>query len=373
MAAKDLYSVLGVQRTASADDIKKSYRKLARKYHPDVNPGNKDAEERFKEVSQAHDILSDTEKRKLYDQFGMDGLQAGFDANQARAQRAWAGAGGGAEEASARGGGFRYSNFEDIFGDMFGGGAHPGPQPGQDIEAALDVDLLDAIRGVSTQISLDRPETCPTCNGSGSDPQSETVCPECQGRGQVQAGRGPISMMRTCPRCHGARRIGTRVCATCHGEGQTMHRERLNVKIPAGVDEGSRVRVAGKGAAGRGGGPPGDLYIVVRVRPHPLLERKGNDLYLDVPVTVSEAVMGASIGVPTPDGPVRVKVPPGSQSGKRLRIRAHGVPALKGGGRGDLYIRLMVQVPVDGGEEVRDAVRKLDSGYGKDPRSELRL
>jgi len=152
-----------------------------------------------------------------------------------------------------------------------------------------------------------------------------------------------------------------------------MHRERLNVKIPAGVDEGSRVRVAGKGAAGRGGGPPGDLYIVVRVRPHPLLERKGNDLYLDVPVTVSEAVMGASIGVPTPDGPVRVKVPPGSQSGKRLRIRAHGVPALKGGGRGDLYIRLMVQVPVDGGEEVRDAVRKLDSGYGKDPRSELRL
>src|SRR5579862_9656286 len=242
MAAKDLYSVLGVERSASAADIKKAYRKLARKYHPDVNPGNKQAEERFKELSQAHDVLSDPEKRKLYDQFGMEGLQAGFDANQARAQRTWGGAGAGRDETFSGGGSFRYSNFEDIFGDMLGGGGRPGPQPGQDIEAALEVDLLDAVRGVSTQISLDRPETCPTCSGSGSDPQSESTCPECQGRGQVQAGRGPISMMRTCPRCHGAGRIGTRACATCHGAGQTSRHERLNVKIPAGVDEGSRVR-----------------------------------------------------------------------------------------------------------------------------------
>jgi molecular chaperone DnaJ len=371
MAAKDLYHVLGVERSASAAEIKKAYRKLARKHHPDVNPGNKEAEERFKEISQAHDVLSDPEQRKLYDQFGMEGLQAGFDAHQARARRAAAGPG--AEETFTRGGFGRYANFEDIFGDVFGGGARPGPQPGQDIEAALEVDLLDAIRGVSTQLSIERPEMCPACGGSGSDPKSETVCPECQGRGRVQASRGPLSMTRTCQRCHGAGRISTRPCATCNGQGQTTQRERLNVHIPAGVDDGSRVRVAGKGAAGYGGGPPGDLYIVVRVRPHPLLERRGNDLYLDVPVTVGEAVMGASIHVPTPDGSVRVKVPPGSQSGKRLRIRSHGVPALKGGTRGDLYLRLMIHVPVDGGEEVHEAIRKVESAYGNDLRSGLRL
>jgi molecular chaperone DnaJ len=372
MAGKDLYRVLGVDRTASAADIKKAYRKLARKHHPDVNPGNKEAEERFKEISQAHDILSDPEKHKLYDQFGTEGLQAGFDAHQGRAQRASRGAERGPGEASSTGGFGRYSNFEDIFGDIFGGAA-AGPQPGQDTEAALEVDLLDAIRGASTQISIDRPETCKTCGGSGSDPQSETVCPECHGRGQVQAGRGPISMARACPRCRGAGRIATRPCAACNGQGQTVHRERLTVHIPKGVDNGSRVRVAGKGAPGRGGGPHGDLYIVVRVRPHPLLERRGEDLYLDVPVSVGEAVMGASITVPTPDGNLRVKVPPGSQSGKLLRIRAHGVPALKGGTRGDLYIRLMIQVPVDGGEDVRDAIRKVESAYGKDLRGELRL
>jgi len=374
MAAKDLYGVLGVERTASAAEIKKAYRKLARKHHPDVNPGNKESEERFKEISQAHDVLADPEKRKLYDQFGIEGLQAGFDANQARTQRAWTGAAPGFEEPFARGGGFgRYGNFEDIVGDIFGGSAHPGPQPGQDSEAALEIDLLDAVRGMSTQISIDRAETCATCGGAGSDPQSETVCPECKGSGQVKAGRGPISMVRACPRCHGAGRIGTRPCPTCNGAGQTTRRERLTVHIPAGVDEGSRVRIAGKGAAGHAGGPPGDLYILVRVRPHPLLERRGNDLHLDVPVTVGEAVMGASIEVPTPDGGVRVKVPANSQSGKRLRIRGHGVPALKGGARGDLYIRLMIQVPVDGGDEVRDAIRKVESAYGKDPRSDLRL
>jgi len=314
MDGKDLYRVLGVERNASSAEIKKTYRKLARRHHPDVNPGNKESEERFKEISQAHDVLSDPEKRKLYDQFGMDGLQAGFDADQARAHRAWAGAERGAGEASSRGGFGRYANFEDIFGDIFGGSARPGPHPGQDAETALEIDLLDAVRGVSTQISVDRPETCPTCGGSGNDPQSETVCPECQGRGQVQAGRGPISMARACPRCHGAGRIGTRACATCNGQGQQVHRERLSVRIPPGVDNGSRVRVAGKGGAGHGGGPAGDLYIVVRVRPHPLLERRGDDLYLDIPVTVGEAAMGASITVPTADGSVRVKVPSGSQS-----------------------------------------------------------
>ena len=374
MATTDLYAVLGVQRQASADEIKKAYRKLARRLHPDVNPGNKQAEERFKEISQAYDVLSDPEKRKLYDEFGMDGLQAGFDAGQARAYR---GRGtrraAGAEEAFTTGGFGRYANFEDIFGNIFEGGGRAATRAGADAEATLEVDLLDAVRGLSTQLSVNRAEACATCGGSGIDNASSTVCPECQGSGHVQVGHGPVAFGRVCPRCEGRGRIGTQPCATCGGRGETSHVERLNVRIPPGVDTGSRVRIAGKGAPGHGGGPPGDLYIVVRVRPHPLLERRGHDLYMDVPVTVGEAVLGASVTVPTPDGEVRVKVPAASQSGRLLRIRGRGVPALKGGTRGDLYIRLMIQVPADGGETVRQAVQAMEPAYGGDPRSNLRL
>ena len=371
MDGKDLYQVLGVDRSATPAQIKAAYRKLARRYHPDVNPGNKEAEERFKEISQAHDVLSDAQKRKLYDEFGMAGLQAGFDAEQVRAHRA--GGERGWEETFQRGGFGKYANFEDIFGDIFGGTVRPGPLAGQDVETDLEIDLLDAIRGVSTQIAIDRPEPCGACGGSGSDPRSATSCPECGGRGKIQASRGPIAMQRTCPRCRGAGRVGTRPCATCGGQGQRTHREHLAVHIPPGVDTGSRVRVAGKGTPGQGGGPSGNLYIVVRVRPHPLLERRGTDLYLEVPVTVGEATLGAAITVPTPDGNVRVKVPPGSQSGKLLRIRGHGVPALKGGPRGDLYIRVMIQVPASAGDEMRETIRRLDAAYGRDPRSGLRL
>jgi len=373
--AKDLYRVLGVSRGASAEDIKKAYRKLARRYHPDVNPGNKEAEERFKEISQAHDILSDPDKRKLYDEFGMGGVQAGFDAARARAQGEWVrqqGAGFG-QAGFGRAGFGRYANFEDIFGNLFGGAARSGPQPGQDAEASLEIGLMDAIRGLATQLTIDRPETCATCHSSGNDPTSETTCPECLGQGRVQVGRGPVSFGRACPRCAGTGRIGTRTCPTCNGRGQTVRQERLAVRIPPGVDTGSRVRVAGKGTPGVGGGPPGDLYIMIRVRPHPLLERRGSDLYLDVPITVGEAVRGGTISVPTPDGEVRVKVPPGSQSGRLLRIRGHGVPDLKGGARGDLYARLMVQVPVDGGDRMREAIQTVESAYGRDLRSGLRL
>jgi molecular chaperone DnaJ len=373
VAAKDLYAILGVQRSASAAEIKKAYRKLARRHHPDVNPGNKEAEERFKEISQANDVLSDPDKRKVYDEFGMEGLQAGFDAARARAASEWAQRARTGAGQSAQGGFGRYANFEDIFGDIFGGAGHAGPEPGGDLEASLEIDLLDAVRGASTQISIERPEVCATCGGSGNDQASETVCPECQGKGRVQVSRGPTSFARACPRCGGAGRIGTRACPACKGRAQTVHQERLNVHIPAGVDTGSRVRVAGKGAPGQGGGPPGNLYIVLRVRPHPLLERREQDLYLDVPVTVGEAALGATVTVPTPDGEVRVKVPSGSQSGKLLRIRGHGVPALKGGSRGDLYIRVMVHVPVDGGEKVRAAIQEVELGYEKDLRSGLRL
>ncbi len=372
MAARDLYDVLGVKRGASAEEIKKAYRKLARRHHPDVNPGSKQAEERFKEISHAHDVLSDPEKRKVYDEFGMEGLQAGFDAERARAHGEWAG-----QRASAgagAGGGFgRYTNFEDIFGDIFAESRGPGPTTGQDAETSLEIDLLDAVRGLSTQLTIDRAELCATCGGSGADNRSGTTCPECQGSGHVQMGRGPVAFSRTCPRCGGVGRIAIRPCPTCQGRGQTTRQERLAVRIPAGVDTGSRVRIAGKGVPGRAGGQPGDLYIVIRVRPHPLLERRGNDLYLNVPVTLGEAALGASITVPTPDGSVRVKVPPRSQSGTLLRIRGHGVAALKSEQRGDLYIRVMVHVPAAADDKVRDAIRTVESAYEKDPRSGLRL
>lgn len=374
MAGKDLYRALGVERNASAAEIKKAYRRLARRHHPDVNPGNKEAEERFKEISQAHDILSDPEKRKLYDEFGPEGVQAGFDPARARAQNEWAGRQWGREAGSFGEGGFgRYENLDNIFGDLFGTAGARGQQAGQDTEASLEISLLDAIRGVSTPLEIQHPQVCATCQGSGSEPSSETTCPECKGSGRVQLGRGPIAVGRTCPRCSGAGRVGTRPCPTCKGTRRTIQHERLNVHVPAGVDTGSRVRVAGKGIPGSGGGAAGDLYIVIRVRPHPLLERRGSDLYLDVPVTVGEATLGGSISVPTPDGQVRVKVPPGSQSGKLLRIRGHGVPALKGEGRGDLYARLLVQVPQVSSEKIREAIETVESAYGKDLRGGLHL
>jgi molecular chaperone DnaJ len=374
MEEKDLYGVLGVAKTASADEIKKTYRKLARRYHPDVNPGNKDAEERFKAISFAYDVLSDPDKRKIYDEFGVQGLQTGFDAERARAYAEQARSagywGGGTGSTGAWG---REANLEDIFGDLFGAETRAGPLPGSDAEASLEIGLLEAIRGLSTQVTVERADNCQTCGGSGHDPASESVCPECNGKGKVQAVRGPMSIARTCPRCGGAGRVATRSCATCGGRGQMVRQERLNVHIPAGVDNGSRVRIAGKGGPGRAGGAPGDLYIVIRVRSHPHLERRGNDLYLDVPVTVGEATLGAQVTLPTPDGELRVKVPPHSQSGKLLRLRGRGVPQLKGGDRGDLYVRVMVRVPEQDGPEIRGAIETIESAYGKDLRSDLRL
>jgi molecular chaperone DnaJ len=373
MSDKDLYQVLGVAKTATADEIKKAFRKLARRYHPDVNPGNREAEARFKDVSEAHEVLSDPEKRKIYDEFGYDALQSGFDPERARAareahSRSWSSAG----DASFGDGSGRFYRFEDIFGGMFD--EEPaGSRGGGDIEASLEIGLLDAVRGTSTEFEIDRPETCPQCNGSGHDRASETQCPDCAGRGRVRVGQGPISMERVCPRCGGDGRISAKPCPGCDGRGQVSKRERLRVHIPTGVDSGSRVRVAGKGAAGRGGGPAGDLYIVIRVAPHPFLERRGQDLYMDVPITVAEAVLGASIEVPTPHGQVRVKVPPASESGKLLRVRNHGVGTPKGGERGDLYLRLMIQIPSKITDGVEKAAREMETAYHTNVRSELRL
>jgi len=373
MAEKDLYAILGVPRTATQEEIKKAYRKLARRYHPDVNPGNKEAEEKFKYISQAYEVLSDPEKRKLYDEFGMAGLQAGFDAERARAYEQWR------REQAEFGRGFgetgfgRFESFEDIFGDLFGERIRPGPRPGADLESEIEIDLLDAIRGRTVEVSLERPTQCTACGGTGNDPGSTITCSECFGTGRVQVARGPVRFSRTCPRCGGSGVTSARPCAKCGGAGQTVERERLEVRIPPGVDTGSRVRVPGKGSPGIGGGPPGDLYLRIRVRPHPWLERRGDDLYMDLPLTVSEALLGGSITVPTPTGAVRVNVPAGSNSGKLLRLRGKGVPHLKGGGSGDLYLRLMVHVPSRVTEEARSAARTLDAYYEGNPRDRIRF
>jgi molecular chaperone DnaJ len=382
MTEKDLYAVLGVSRTASADEIRKAYRKLARTLHPDVNPGNKQAEERFKALSEAYEVLGDPEKRKLYDEFGMAGVQSGFNAEQARAYRDQAAewqrrraAGGESGFGGGESGFGGYSSFEDIFGDIFGhaGGGREPEMRGADAETELTIDLLDAVRGLSTELTLQRQEACPACDGSGADPTSTTTCPECQGRGTIRMGKGPMSLSRTCPRCGGAGAVSSKPCPTCHGSGRRTTSERLAVKIPPGVDTGSRVRIAGKGSPGVGGAPAGDLYIRVTVRPHPLLERRGNDLYMDLPVTVSEAMLGATIEVPTPDGPVRVKVPAMSQAGRQLRVKGRGVPALRGGTRGDLYLRLRVHVPDRETPAAIEAARALDAAYTANPRQGWRL
>jgi molecular chaperone DnaJ len=376
MAEKDLYGVLGVPRTASPEVIKKAYRKLARKHHPDVNPGNREAEARFKEISGAYDVLSDAQKRKLYDEFGMAGVQSGFDAEAARefrdrGARRWA---TGDEGVGAEGFG-GYTRFEDIFGDIFGGEGGPlrgsRSRRGGDVESELEIDLLDAIRGISTTISLQRPQECTVCGGSGSAPGSGRECPDCGGRGQVKM-TGPVSFTRACPRCGGRGRIDVRPCTQCGGAGETVTTERLNVRIPPGVDTGSRVRVTGKGGAGIGA-RSGDLYIRVRVRPHPLLERKGDDLYFDVPITVNEAILGGPVTVPTPEKAVQVRIPAHSQSGRLLRVRGHGVPHLKGNGRGDLYLRLMIRVPEQDDDTVRAAALQLQSAYQRNPRDHLKL
>jgi molecular chaperone DnaJ len=359
---KDLYAVLGVSRTASADDIKKAYRKLARKHHPDLNPGNKQAEEKFKELSVAQDVLTDPEKRKLYDEFGFDGLAPNFDPGRAREYKRWADSGGGFSfrdesggaspfEGFGTGGGRRRRatpeeerGFADILNEMFGGAATAGERfggraagtAGQDIEHPVEVEFLDALRGTQMSVSARRPTPCPQCHGSG--------------------------------------RVGIRACTRCAGTGMIEDREKLTVKIPPGVGDGSRVRVRGKGGAGVNGGPAGDLYFVVKVRPHPFMTRDGRDLTIEVPVTVGEAMLGASIEVPTPDGKVQLKVPKGSQSGQRLRLKGRGVRDPKGGESGDLYVRLMVQVPKNGAsDQVKDAVAAIEDAYGENPRARLAL
>ena len=373
MADLDYYKTLGVEHGASKDDVRKAYRKLARKYHPDLNPGNKEAESKFKTLSVAYDVLSDEKKRKLYDEFGEAGLAAGFDAEKARTYEQW-------RQQSARAGATQAFDTDDL-GDLFGGlggmfrrGARTqtGPQRGGDIESSMEIDFLDAVRGFQTAITLDRPVSCDTCRGSGTKAGTvPTNCPQCGGSGSVSVAQGPLQFRQACPRCSGSGKLPGDPCTACDGSGRVMRAETIRVNIPPGADPGKRIRLRGKGEAGLRGGPAGDLFITPRIRPHPILTRSGRDLSMDLPITVGEAVRGASVEVPTPSGAIVVKIPLGAQSGQQLRIKGKGVPAHGQTPAGDLFLRLMVRVPKE--EVAQEVIDKIDQAYGENVRQNMRL
>jgi molecular chaperone DnaJ len=365
-ATKDLYDVLGVTKSASPDEIKKAYRKLARQYHPDKNPGDKAAEERFKEIQGAYDVLSDPAKRKQYDQVG---------------PRLFSGAGGA--------GGFNVDfggdlgdlgDLGNLFGGLFGNARArtsrrraPGGERGRDVEVAVNVSFDDSLKGVTTKVPVALETVCSTCNGSGAEPgTSPVVCPQCRGRGVIAENQGFFALSQTCPRCHGRGTVVEKPCRTCHGSGRERRTKRYTVKIPAGVKDGTRLRLKGKGEAGFGGGPPGDLYVVAHVAASPHFERRGDNLVIDVPVTFAEAALGATVEVPTTDGAISLKVPGGSQDGKLLRVRGRGAPRLNGSGRGDLLARLRVVVPKKLTKEEREALENLQRVSRQNPRERLR-
>jgi molecular chaperone DnaJ len=353
------YETLGVAKNASDDEIKKAYRSLARQYHPDRNPGDSGAEERFKEVQSAYDLLSDPEKRQAYDTFGSAGA------------RGFPGAGPG-------GGGVRFEEFDlgslgDLFGGMFGGGARRGsarmPTRGDDLETRVRISFEDSLQGAQVRVPVEAETVCSVCLGTGAEPgTSPVVCPQCAGRGVVSDSQGLFAFSQPCPRCQGNGTIVEKPCRQCRGTGRERTRKHYSVKIPAGAKSGTRVRLKGKGEAGRNGGPAGDLYVVVDVEPSPLFERRGSDLVLEVPVTYAEAALGASVQIPTPDGPVSIKVPSGTESGKLLRVKGRGAPHLKGNGRGDLLARVKVTVPKKLSKAEKEALEGLQKVSRENPR-----
>jgi molecular chaperone DnaJ len=336
MAKRDYYLVLGVEKTAAAEEIKKSYRKLAVKYHPDKNPGDKAAEEQFKELGEAYEVLCDPQKRAAYDQYG----HAAFDRR----------AGGFAR------GGFHdpFDVFREVFGgggifeDLFGGGRQDPTQPqrGDDLRYDMEITFEEAARGCEKEISVTKAERCDSCQGSGAEAGSRTrTCTTCGGRGQVISSRGIFSIAQTCPQCHGAGRVIDKPCKICHGAGRRERTSKITLRIPAGVDTGSRLRSAGNGEAGLRAGPPGDLYVVLHVKPHQIFQRDGDDLLCEVPVNFVQAVLGAEISVPTLDGNAEINIPPGTQPGSMFRLKGKGVKNIQGYGSGDLHVRINVEVP----------------------------
>jgi len=405
---KDYYGALGVKKGASTEDIKKAFRKLARKYHPDVNPGDKTAEEKFKTISEANEVLSDPKKRKIYDQLGFysdnidpaaaeayaaqGGTPGGFPGGQA--------SGGGAGSAGAGGvqfdfGGFDFSDlfegggrgkktsasssggggFRDIFSSIFdrggaGAAAQEGPEPGTDLEYQVNVPFWTAIRGGVMKLNITRRETCSTCNGAGFV-EAPGICPQCHGKGTIEQTGGRMKFNVQCPRCHGTGK-NISPCPTCHGEGTVERTEPLEVRIKPGTRDGQRIRLAGKGNAGIHGGAAGDLYVIIRAGDHPVFHRDGDDIRLTVPVSATEAALGAKIEVPTIDGRTLLKIPPGTQSGQKLRLREKGVPsATQEGVRGDEIVEIKVTVPMPRDERTKELLRELATLNPEDPRAEL--
>jgi molecular chaperone DnaJ len=367
---QDYYELLGVARKATQKEIRQAYRKLARKYHPDLNPGDKSAEEKFKQVQEAYDVLSDTKKRQMYDQFGFDAERRG----PAPPEEA-----GGNQHFDFGGfdfGGSGGANFRDLFSQFFRGGAagapvqESGAEEGSDLEYQVEITFWEAVRGAVKKLTITRLEACDNCHGTGSIGAPQ-VCNVCGGTGQVAQTSGRMRFNLPCTRCGGTGRVGT-ICRVCSGEGRVRRSETIDVRIPAGVQSGSRVRVPGHGNAGTHGAPAGDLYIITEVQPHPYFERRGDDLYTVVPITVTEAALGAKIEVPTLDGRSQLRVPPGTNSGQKLRLREKGVPsARQHGKRGDLYVELQVIVPKPVDERVRNLLRELAELEPADPRREL--
>lgn len=349
MAKRDFYEILGVAKTASEDDIKKAYRKLAMKYHPDRNPDNKEAEEKFKEVKEAYEMLTNPEKREAYDRYG----HAGVDPNMGGG-----GFGGGA-------GGFGDA-FGDIFGDIFGGGrgrGGGGPQVyrGADLRYNLEITLEQAAHGYETTIRVPSWDKCDTCHGSGAKPGTQPVtCTTCSGHGQVRMQQGFFSIQQTCPKCHGSGKIIPEPCAACGGAGRIKRNKTLEVKIPAGIDNGMRIRSTGNGEPGTNGGPAGDLYVEIHIKPHPVFQREGDDLHCEMPISFAKAALGGEIEVPTLTGKVSFTVPEGTQTGKTFRLKGKGVKGVRSGYTGDLFCHVVVETPVKLTDKQKDLLREFE-------------
>jgi molecular chaperone DnaJ len=374
---QDYYDLLGVSRKAVQKEIRAAYRKLARKYHPDLNPGDKSSEEKFKQVQEAYDVLSDAKKRQMYDQFGFDTPGSGgmpAPGNTGDAHFDFNGFDFGGQGAGGSGGG---PSFRDLFGQFFRGGggataeAPTHAEPGSSLEYQIEISFWEAVRGTVKKLTISRLDLCTECRGTGAVGQPQT-CTTCGGSGQVTQTSGKMRFNLTCTRCGGTGRVRN-ICRVCGGEGRVRRADTIDVRIPAGVQTGSRVRVPGRGNAGTGGEPPGDLYIITDVQPHPFFDRRGDDIYISVPITVTEAVLGAKIEVPTIDGPSRpLRVPPGTNSGQKLRLREKGVPSVRTPGqRGDQYIELQVVVPKPVDERVKELLRELEKIAPEDPRKDL--
>ncbi|WP_158748331.1 molecular chaperone DnaJ [Acidobacterium sp. S8] len=388
---KDYYATLGIKKTATPDEIRKAFRKAARKYHPDVNPNDKKAEEKFKEISEANDILSDEKKRKIYDQFGFYSDQ--IDPATAAAARAGQGSGargqgqevpfdfggfdfsdfapsGGRQPGNAQSGG--WGGFRDIFSGMFSpeGRRQQGPEPGTDLEYQASIDFWTAIRGGTTRLDIQHQEICPTCKGKATVGGPHT-CPECHGSGQVQQMGGRMKFNIQCPRCGGSGKVQD-PCPTCHGQGTVARTEHIDFRIKPGTRDGQRIRLAGKGNAGINGGSPGDLYLIIKTGTHPVFTRQGDDIHITVPVTVTEAALGAKIEVPTIDGRAQLKIPPATQSGQKLRMRERGVPsATREGVRGDEIVTVEITVPQVQDERSKEILREFAKLNPDDPRTTI--